>query len=451
MTFNIEITLNGLDGADGYVIPGSAAEGSVRPFLTSPFDINGDGLNDVAFSTANDRAVFLFGDAAEPPAAVTLDDLDGSDGFRVDVGAVGDGFPSAFAAGGDFNGDGIDDFALSGRRIFTPDGGDTPGEAIIVFGSNPAPAFDLNEDATDIADVTFTGLSDDSGFGIGLAFADINGDGIDDFVVGAPFTDRGDDGADRSVGEALVVFGGAAVTGAIDVSALDGTDGFQLSGVNEFDQLGLAVKNIGDFNGDGLDDIAISATGTANDTSVYVIFGSVGGFDADIDLTALDGADGFRFFSSDAQEDLSTAFGAGDFNGDGLNDIALGLPNGRNSGGLRGELNVIFGTNAAQDAEFDLNNVGTGQGFAILGARVGDRFGDSVDFGQGFNDDGFDDIAVSASNALSSDNFSERGTVDIIFGRADDITEGRAVTISQIQDRGVLHIEGPAGNSNLGA
>ena len=74
-------------------------------------------------------------------------------------------FLLAFAAGGDFNGDGIDDFALSGRRIFTPDGGDTPGEAIIVFGSNPAPAFDLNEDATDIADATFTGLSDDSGFG----------------------------------------------------------------------------------------------------------------------------------------------------------------------------------------------------------------------------------------------------------------------------------------------
>ena len=95
--------------------------------------------------------------------------------------------------------------------------------------------------------------------------------------------------------------------------------------------------------------------------------------------------------------------------------------------------------------------MGTGQGFAILGAQVGDDFGSSVDFGQDFNDDGFDDIAVSAFNALSSDNFSERGTVDIIFGREDDITEGRAVTISQIQDRGVLHIEGPAGFSNLRA
>lgn len=88
--------------------------------------------------------------------------------------------------------------------------------------------------------------------------------------------------------------------------------------------------------------------------------------------------------------------------------------------------------------------------FSILGARVGNDFSAQLDFGQDFSGDGFADIAVSSPNALRADNFDERGTVDIIFGRPDDITGGRAVTITQIQDRGVLHIEGLAVEKKLG-
>jgi hypothetical protein len=175
------------------------------------------------------RAVILFGDATEPPATVTAGDLDGSNGFRLEPGSIGGRLVSGAGAAGEFNGDGISDIAFGSIRLFTPPDGDNLAEAIIILGSNPTPAFDASENATDITDGRFAG----SGLGGSLAFADINGDGIDDFVMGAPFTNRD---ADRQVGEVVVVFGGATVTGEVDISALDGTDGFILAGVNEFDR-----------------------------------------------------------------------------------------------------------------------------------------------------------------------------------------------------------------------
>ena len=104
---------------------------------------------------------------------------------------------------------------------------------------------------------------------------DVNGDGIDDLLIGAPDADPN---GERS-GASYVVFGGAGVGngGNLELSALDGTSGFRLSGVAEGDNSGNAVSTAGDVNGDGVDDLLIGAVGAdpnGDDSGAsYVVFG----------------------------------------------------------------------------------------------------------------------------------------------------------------------------------
>ena len=79
----------------------------------------------------------------------------------------------------------------------------------------------------------------------------MNGDGFDDLIVGAPYAGSGV-GADFE-GESYVVFGKASWAGtpALDLAALDGTNGFRLTGIDEFDFSGRSVSSAGDVNGDG--------------------------------------------------------------------------------------------------------------------------------------------------------------------------------------------------------
>ena len=88
---------------------------------------------------------------------------------------------------------------------------------------------------------------------------DVNGDGVDDLLIGAP---RADPNGNYS-GASYVVFGRAGVGngGNLQLSALDGTNGFRLSGVAANDNSGLAVSMAGDVNGDGMDDLLIGAPG----------------------------------------------------------------------------------------------------------------------------------------------------------------------------------------------
>src|SRR4030095_11814405 len=112
---------------------------------------------------------------------------------------------------------------------------------------------------------------------------DVDGDGINDLVVGALF---GQDG-DGVVGEAYVIFRLAAAVpppfpSVIDLSTLSAADGFVIQGDLAGDQAGRSVSNAGDVNGDGLDDIIIGAryADPNGDRSgeAYVLFGSTAGF-----------------------------------------------------------------------------------------------------------------------------------------------------------------------------
>ncbi|VEP11265.1 hypothetical protein H1P_10050 [Hyella patelloides LEGE 07179] len=150
---------------------------------------------------------------------------------------------------------------------------------------------------------------------------DINSDGIDDLIVGAP-------GAE----EAYIVFGSTEdFDRELNVSDLDGSNGFKLSGIEASgDQLGSSVSNAGDVNGDGIDDVIIGASRADSEDSsndqgeAYVIFGRSNGFDSELNVNALDGSNGFTIPGIDDEGDLgSSVSSAGDINGDGIEDLIV--------------------------------------------------------------------------------------------------------------------------------
>jgi hypothetical protein len=126
---------------------------------------------------------------------------------------------------------------------------------------------------------------------------DVKGDGIDDLVIGAP---GGRYLYSSSAGASYVVFGSSAgFAASLDLAALDGANGFRLDGIDAYDQSGRSVSGAGDVNGDGIDDLIIGAPladpgGRYEAGESYVVFGSAAGFAASLDLSALDGTDGFR-------------------------------------------------------------------------------------------------------------------------------------------------------------
>ena len=106
---------------------------------------------------------------------------------------------------------------------------------------------------------------------------DVNADGIDDLVIGAPQADPNGTGS----GASYVVFGRTGgFDAAVEVSTLDGANGFALNGTTTGIHLGSAVSGLGDVNGDGVDDLLVGAVGAGSSAvasywgASYVVFGS---------------------------------------------------------------------------------------------------------------------------------------------------------------------------------
>ena len=105
---------------------------------------------------------------------------------------------------------------------------------------------------------------------------DFNGDGYDDILIGSP----GNQSDPNYNGYSYVVFGGASLTSGSDINLanIDGTNGIKFIGVAYGDEAGYFVGSAGDVNGDGFDDIIVSApdtdqTSLNNAGTAYIIYG----------------------------------------------------------------------------------------------------------------------------------------------------------------------------------
>ena len=420
-----------LDGTNGFRVQGGAFSGWLGRSVAGGGDFNGDGFDDVLIGDplgwppgrlSAGEVTVIYGSDAPFPAAIDPDALRGLGATIMGASAQGRA-GEAVANAGDVNGDGFDDI-LIGAHLVNQVGRYRAGESYIVYGSGEG----LPEEI-DLADLDgndgFALPGRDARDNLGEAVAgagDVNGDGIDDFLIGVENADKGDlDWA----GETYVVFGDADGFPARRLlSGLDGEDGFRIDGADARDFSGSSVAGVGDVNGDGVDDIAVGAWGVDPDGipgagATYIVFGSDTGFDPVLDLAALDGTRGFRI-SGVNRNDISgrAVSGAGDLNGDGFDDVLIGAAGG-NPGGVynAGEAYVLFGSDAGFAANVELASLNGPNGFRIDGKAERDYAGWSVAAAGDVNGDGLDDIVVGAR--FANGGFSGTGEAYVIFGSAE--------------------------------
>jgi Ca2+-binding RTX toxin-like protein len=362
-----------LNGSNGFQITGAAPGDQAGRSVASAGDVNGDGYTDIIIGapgtdpsgkSSGGSAYVIFGHAGAFDATVNLATLDATKGFRLDGPAANAQAGYSVAAAGDVDGDGFADMLVAGIS-----------STAVVFGHGGAfnTSFDLGT------------LNGSNGFVVSggrsaQGAGDINGDGIDDIIIG---------------NSGLVVFGHK---GAFDPSITPG----ELNGGNGFSilQASAVVSAAGDVNGDGYDDFLVAHPGQINSAGdVYVVFGHGGSFNATLDLTKLTPAQGFKLDALAAGDYTGAAVSAaGDLNGDGYDDLAIGAP-GANP--PNGSSYVIFGGDFTGTAFHGA--LGTAAAEAFVGTGFADVFYGGGDLDSFEGAAGNDQIHVESAQLLNLD------------------------------------------------
>jgi hypothetical protein len=354
--------------------------------------------------------------------------------FSQDTAGILDGtgefneFGYALAVG-DFNGDFVDDVAI-GVPGETEGGNALAGAVNVIYGSLGVGLTSIDNEYFHQNTPRIGGVAEvGDNFGFSLAAGDFNGDTLADLIVGVPREDTNL----ADVGAFHILPGTPAglepdPNGPFVDVVTENTSG--LTGTESPGAFFAAAIAVADFDQNGKADLAIGAPGSEPTArgAVHAIYGTSGSFQPNYHQIWKQG----EGEQSLPQIAFGAAIAAGDFNGDGLDDMALGIPfqdlptQQRWNKNAAGAVNVVYGDVDGLDIQTAeiwtqdrLKHPSTSNELS-RGAEAGDSFGSALATGD-FNGDGFDDLAI-ASPFEDLDGKNDVGMVNIVYGSRDGLT-----------------------------
>ncbi len=417
------ISIANLEQNQGFIVygnPNSRSGGSVN----SAGDVNGDGYDDVVILAQNTVCAYVIYGGSPLYSNISLGELAGQ-GFSIC------GYSNAFSGcGADINNNNYSDIIVGNPYLDISKAGRDGGVTFVTYGNKTLVDVDLTKQYDFI--IYSSNANDHSGWSVSNA-GDINDDGIDDIIIGAPY-------ANNTAGISYIIYGNKAFAD-IDLASLSVQQGCAIYGVSIGDWSGYSVSGAGDVNGDGYDDVIIGApqcnpyednkgcinkSGTKPGIS-YVVYG--GKALSNILLINLDKSQGFIVYgisyswtgSGLTGFSVSTASNInGDYNnitGYAFDDIIIGAPYAtlNTNKMLAGASYVIYG--GTDINEIYLDSLSFQQGFVIWGAANGDNAGYSVSGAGDVNGDRLDDVIIGAPLAPYSSNHPGTGISYIVFGK----------------------------------
>ena len=398
-----------LEDADASYIGEGQNDYASRSFARAG-DVNGDGYDDFLvgawanseYGSQTGQTYLILGKASGWTPDLSLADADASFIGEEVISSTG----RYLAGAGDVNDDGFDDILIGSP--YCSQVGYRRGKVYLVFGKASGWVMDLDLSQ---ADASFVGEVDEDYASRVAGAGDVNGDGFDDILIGAPGND--DNGEDA--GKAYLILGKAAGW-ANDVD-LAGADASFLGEASD-DYSGMTVAGVGDVDDDGYDDFGVGAPfrdnvlGYGTDFGmVYLVLGKAAGWSLDVDLGTADAS----FLGEGGGDEAGAAIAAaGDVNADGYDDFVIGAPEANVLGYASdvGKAYLLLGNPVGWAIETDLETADA----SFVGEYGDDTAGASVAGPGDVDGDGYDDLVIGAPH--NSDIADSAGKTYLVRGRA---------------------------------